>query len=74
MPLKLSLAFAIIFTLNVSLTYFFLRNRIRACVNILGDAFGAGIIEALSRKELDKLAIDDGSKESLNASSVDERL
>ncbi|XP_070508535.1 excitatory amino acid transporter 3-like [Chironomus tepperi] len=30
-------------------------NRFRACVNILGDAYGAAIIEATSRKELDSL-------------------
>lgn len=27
-------------------------NRIRACVNIMGDAYGAAIIEHLSRDEL----------------------
>jgi hypothetical protein len=37
---------------------YFLRNRIRACINILGDAYGAAIIESMSRKELDKLPIE----------------
>lgn len=31
-------------------------NRIRACVNIMGDAYGAGIIEHLSRAELAALS------------------
>lgn len=30
-------------------------NRIRACVNIMGDAYGAAIIEHLSRRELAQL-------------------
>lgn len=30
-------------------------NRIRACINVLGDAYGAAIIEHLSRYELAKL-------------------
>lgn len=28
------------------------RNRIRAAVNIMGDAYGAAIVEALSKDEL----------------------
>lgn len=40
--------------LNIYLNLHY-RNRIRACVNIMGDAYGAAIIEALSKKELEML-------------------
>ncbi|KAG5683330.1 hypothetical protein PVAND_012616 [Polypedilum vanderplanki] len=57
-------------------------NRIRACVNILGDAYGAAIIEAISKKELDKLPIEapndvETAKEettNLNGNATDVRL
>ena len=32
--------------------FFFPRDRFRTCVNVMGDALGAGIVEHLSRDEI----------------------
>lgn len=47
------------------------RNRFRACVNIMGDAYGAAIIEATSKAELDSLPLFENDKrdESNNSSN-----
>ncbi|KAK6045836.1 hypothetical protein COOONC_16660, partial [Cooperia oncophora] len=33
-------------------------DRLRTCVNLLGDAFGCGLVYHLSRKELDELSME----------------
>lgn len=41
----------------------FFRDRFRTAINVLGDSFGAGIVEHLSRNDLeefDRLNIEDG--------------
>lgn len=38
--------------INNSFYYYFFRDRIRTAVNVVGDAFGAGIVEHLSRNDL----------------------
>ena len=32
--------------------YYFIRDRFRTCVNVMGDALGAGIVDHLSRDDI----------------------
>lgn len=38
----------------------FLRDRFRTMVNVLGDSFGAGIVEKLSQRELQQMDLSSG--------------
>lgn len=38
-------------------TFFFHRDRFRTMVNVLGDAFGTGVVEKLSKRELEQMDV-----------------
>ena len=52
-------------------TNFFFRDRFRTMINVEGDAFGAGIIEHLSKEEL---ATMDSLSEAMNDMDVREQI
>ena len=51
------------------ITYFDYSDRCRTTNNLLGDAFGAGVVEALSKKELE--AMDKLKQEELDRENGD---
>ena len=51
----------------------FFRDRVRTMINVLGDAYGAGIVEHLSRDDLAKADVLEREKlEAVELSSGDE--
>lgn len=42
-------------SLAVDFFFLYFRDRFRTAVNVLGDSFGAGIVEHLSQKELQEM-------------------
>lgn len=54
----------LIIKLIISILYCY-RDRIRTSVNVLGDAFGAGIVYHLSKAELDKMDADQANRDDL---------
>lgn len=53
----------------------FLRDRFRTCVNVMGDALGAGIVDHLSRDDIafaDQLDIKEDTPLKHNGGALDE--
>jgi len=45
-----------------SIQYFINRDRFRTAINVLGDAYGAGLVAHLSKQDLEEMDKNDGKE------------